>query len=30
MLTVARGAATGMWKGAKTSFKKDENKEDKS
>ena len=29
MLTVAKGAATGMWKGARTAFKKDKNKEDK-
>ena len=29
MLTVAKGAATGMWEGAKTAFK-DENREDKS
>jgi hypothetical protein len=30
MLAVAKGAATGMWEGAKEAFHKDENKEDKS
>ncbi|MEA2078411.1 MAG: hypothetical protein U9P00_00860 [Pseudomonadota bacterium] len=30
MLTVAKGAATGMWEGAKEAFHKDDNKKGKS